>query len=86
MIEPTQQKNYFLPFKSVAGALIFCALLGPVGVLYSSLTGGIVMIVLGLLVLRAKLWGPVILIWLISCIWGVAATNRYNKKILRDRA
>ena len=82
MTELTQQK-LVLPFKSVAGALLFCAILGPVGLLYSSLTGGIVMIILALLVLRAKLAGPIIVVWLVSCIWGVAATNYYNKKILR---
>lgn len=81
MTELTQQKS-ILPFKSVAGALLFCAILGPVGLLYSSLTGGVVMIILGLFVLRAKLAGPIILVWLISCIWGVAATNHYNRKIL----
>ncbi len=72
-----------LPFKSVGVALLFCAILGPVGVLYSSMTGGVVMILLGLIVLRAKLIGPIILVWLISCVWGVGATNRFNKKILR---
>jgi len=74
-----------LPFKSVAAALLFCTFLGPVGVLYSSLTGGIVMILLGLLVLRAKLLGPVILVWLISCILGVAFANRFNKKLLQSQ-
>ena len=73
---------FSLPFKSVAVALLFCAILGPVGVLYSSVAGGVAMILLGLIVLRAKLAGPMILIWLISCVWGVAAANRYNKKVL----
>ncbi|HSW68951.1 MAG TPA: hypothetical protein VLI69_02165 [Gammaproteobacteria bacterium] len=74
-----------MPLKSVAIALLFCTFLGPVGVLYSSLMGGIVMIVLGLLVLRAKLFGPILLVWLISCVWGVAATNYFNKKVLQSQ-
>lgn len=74
-----------LPLKSVAVALLFSVFLGPVGVLYSSMTGGIVMILLGLFVLHAKLAGPILLVWLISCVWGVAATNRYNKKIFQPR-
>ena len=74
-------KKNQLPFKSVAVALLFCVFLGPVGVLYSSVVGGVVMIVVGIFVLRAKLLGPVILLWLISCVWGVAAANWYNKKI-----
>lgn len=69
-----------LPLKSVAAALLFCVFFGPVGVLYSSLTGGIIMILLGLFVFHQNLMGLVILVWLLSCIWGVAAANRYNKK------
>jgi hypothetical protein len=85
MNEINQTNRLFLPFKSVAVALLFCAFLGPVGVLYSSLIGGIVMILLGLIVLRAKLLGPIILVWLISCIVGVAFANRVNKKILQSQ-
>jgi hypothetical protein len=79
-----QQQTHLpvLPFKSVAGALLFSALLGPVGVLYSSMIGGLVMIVLGFIVLSSKLMVPIILVWVISCIWGVAAANCYNKKLL----
>ncbi|HSW93969.1 MAG TPA: hypothetical protein VLJ15_06435 [Gammaproteobacteria bacterium] len=69
-----------LPLKSVAVALLFCVFLGPIGLLYATLTGGILMLVLGFFALRAKLMALAILIWLLCCIWGVAATNRYNKK------
>jgi len=72
-----------LPFRSVAAALMFCVILGPVGVLYSSIAGGIVMIVLGLFVMHFKLLGPAILLWLVSCVWGVAGANRFNKKIVQ---
>lgn len=75
-----------LPLKSVAVALLFCTFLGPVGVLYSSLTGGIVMILLGLLVFRAKLLGLIIVVWLASCVWGVAAANYFNKKVLQSNS
>ncbi len=75
-----------MPFKSVAVALLFCAFLGPVGVLYSSVLGGIVLMAAGLVVLHHMLPGPAIVLWLISCVWGVMAANRYNKKILLMRA
>jgi hypothetical protein len=74
-----------LPLKSVAVALLFSALLGPIGVLYSSMTGGIILILMGLLILRMKLWGLAIILWILCCIWGVAAANRYNKKIVRQK-
>ncbi|MEO8401756.1 MAG: hypothetical protein ABI597_08175 [Gammaproteobacteria bacterium] len=78
-----QKSNGLLPLKSVAVALIFCAILGPVGLLYSSYVGGIVMILFGFIAMRMKLYGLVFLAWMISCIWGVGAANRYNKKILQ---
>ncbi|EKD55484.1 MAG: hypothetical protein ACD_60C00005G0011 [uncultured bacterium] len=73
-----------LPFKSVAIALLFCAALGPVGLLYSSFLGGVIMILAGFFIFRAKLIGLLLLVWLISCILGVAAVNRYNAKILKS--
>lgn len=72
-----------LPFKSVACALIFCVLLGPVGLLYSSVRGGIIMIILGFIVVSSKLMVPIIIVWLISCIWAAAAVNRFNASLLK---
>ncbi len=86
MNELTQQKFPIIPpFKSVAVALLFCIVLGPIGLLYSSVAGGVVMMMIGLLIVRTKLMGLVLLTWLISCVWGVAAVNKYNTKIIRMR-
>lgn len=84
-----------LPFKSVAIALIFAAVFGPFGLLYSSVAGGIIMIIsliIGLPVFKVffALLGapseafPLVLLgcWIISIIWAAAATNSYNKKLL----
>lgn len=83
-MEALQAKyKQFYPFKSVAGALLFSVLLGPVGMLYSTVWGGAVMIFFGFIVVSIKFIVPIALVWLISCIWSVAATNRYNAKLLR---
>jgi hypothetical protein len=76
------QEKLTLPFKSVAVALLFSVFLGPVGLLYATSLGGIIMIPLGFFVMLTKLWVPICIIWLISCIWSVIATNRYNQKII----
>jgi sorbitol-specific phosphotransferase system component IIBC len=82
MQEPGQKiVKPILPFKNLAGALLFSVFLGPIGLLYASTLGGIVMIIVGLVVLSSKLGVPILLVWLGSCIWSVAATNHYNKKI-----
>jgi hypothetical protein len=72
-----------LPFKSVAVALIFAVLLGPIGILYSSVLGGVIMIILGFIVISSRLIVPIILVWLVSCVWGVMAANRYNRKNMK---
>lgn len=77
---PNQQPTK--PLKSIAITLLFAVFLGPVGLLYASLTGGIIMIILGFIVVSVKYIVPIVLVWLISCIWSVAAANRYNNKIL----
>lgn len=71
-----------LPFKSTAIALLFSAFLGPVGLLYSTVWGGVIMIILGLIVVSHQFLIPIILVWLISCVWAVIAVDRYNKKIM----
>lgn len=72
-----------LPLKSVAVALLFAVFLGPVGLLYATSLGGIIMIPVGFFILCTKLWVPILFVWLISCIWSVVATNRYNKKLIQ---
>ncbi|EKD72354.1 MAG: hypothetical protein ACD_45C00697G0003 [uncultured bacterium] len=71
-----------LPFKSVASGLLFAVILGPVGLLYASFWGGVTMIVVGFIVCSSRLFVPILLAWIISCIWSVHAVNRYNNKIL----
>lgn len=70
-----------LPFKSVAIALLFTVVLGPVGLLYASFWGGLLMIVIGIIVCSSRLFFPILLVWIICCIWAVRAVESYNHKI-----
>lgn len=79
-----QELKSHLPFKNLAGALLFTIFLGPLGLLYASSLGGIIMIILGFITACSKLIVPNIFVWIGSSIWSVLATNRYNKKILRE--
>jgi hypothetical protein len=72
-----------LPYKSVAAALLFSVLLGPIGLLYASFWGGFIMILMGIVVCSNKFIFPIILVWIISCIWSVGAVESYNKKIFQ---
>ncbi len=72
-----------LPLKSVAGALLFTVFLGPVGLLYATALGGIIMILVGFVIISSKLWVPILLFWVMCCVISVLATNRYNKKLIK---
>lgn len=72
-----------LPYKSTAVALLFCIILGPIGLLYASFWGGFIMTLVGFVVLSSKLLVPIIMLWAICCIWGARAIDSYNKKIFR---
>ena len=73
------------PLKSVAVALLFTAVLGPVGLLYSSFWGGFFMIFVSLVVVNSMLPLPILLAWITCCIWGVGAVESYNRQLLQSR-
>lgn len=83
MTELDAKTKLVLPFKNVAAALLFCVFLGPVGLLYSSVIGGAALIAIAFIAVIDKFYVVLGLVWLISCVWGVAATNKYNKKIIQ---
>ena len=74
-----------LPLKSVAVSLLFSAVLGPVGMLYSTFWGAIFMIVMAIVVVPYKFVFPIILLWIISCVWSVSATERYNRRVVNKK-
>lgn len=71
------------PYKSVAGALLFTVVLGPVGLLYSSFWGGVIMILLAIVVFSSKFFFPSLLVWVACSVWGVGAVEKCNKKIMK---
>jgi hypothetical protein len=84
-VDEKHKEKPSLPMKSVAGALLFSVFLGPVGLLYASSLGGVIMISLGFIVTSLSLPVAMALVWVGSSIWSVIATNRYNKKVIAAR-
>lgn len=72
--------KYAYGFKSISLALWWAVILGPVGVLYSSVLAGLILIVIGIVVFSAKFIFPIILLWLISCVVSVALAERHNRR------
>ena len=74
-----------LPYKSLSTALLFSVFLGPIGLLYASLRGGIMMLLVAFVTLTSRLPIPIILTWVFCCVWSVMAINRYNHKLMIAR-
>ncbi len=79
----SMQQTIRPPFKSVAVALLFSVLLGPVGLLYASFWGGFTLIFIALVTVYNKFIFVSVLLWIISCIWSVGAVESSNRKIAR---
>jgi hypothetical protein len=75
-----------LRYKSVAGALLFSVILGPVGLLYASFWGGLFMIAISIVVISGKFFFVTLLVWLICCIWSVGSAEAHNKKLASSAA
>lgn len=73
------------PYKSVAIALLFTLLLGPLGLLYSSFWGGLFMLPIGILLMRTKFLLGVFLFWIACCIWSVKSVEDYNQRMYHDQ-
>jgi hypothetical protein len=67
--------------KSVAVAIILTFLFGPLGLLYASVVGGIIMIVAGAILGIFTLGLGLIPVWIICIIWAAVAANLANKKL-----
>jgi hypothetical protein len=75
-----------LPYKSVAAALLFSVILGPVGLLYASFIGGLVMIPMGIVMVCGQYYFLTLLVWLISCVWSVGAVEKFNRQLSQSIA
>lgn len=68
--------------KSMAVAIILAILFGPLGMLYSTVMGGVVMIALSILVGIFTLGFGLFITWPVCVIWAAVAANSHNKKAL----
>lgn len=68
--------------KSMAMAILLAIFFGPLGMLYSTVMGGVIMIVISLVIGFLTLGFGLFITWPVCVIWAAIATNSYNKKML----
>lgn len=81
-----QVKIVLNPLRSPIAALLLSVVFGPVGLIYASIVGAIVMIFLFLIGYGTNSFYALGLVWLLSCFWSVMAVNRYNRCLMRKLA
>ncbi len=72
--------------KSVGLVVVLTILFGPLGMLYSTILGGIIMGVISIVVGIVTLGLGLIITWPICVIWAVVAANSHNKRIIAGQA
>jgi len=80
--QPQYQQNIIIvgKQKSVGVAFLLAFFFGPLGLLYASVTGGIVMFFVGIVISIITLGFGIIFVWIGSIIWAVVAANNANSK------
>ncbi len=79
-----KQTNVVLnPLRSPMAALLLAVFLGPIGLIYTSIIGAIILFFLLLVAYGAHSVYALALIWLLSCFWSVMAANRYNRHMMK---
>ena len=74
------------PTKSVGIALLLSLLFGPLGMLYSTVIGALVMFVANVLAFVLTAGLGLLLTWPIGAAWAAVAANRSNQKLLTPGA
>lgn len=72
----------FVPTKSVAIAFILTFLFGPLGMLYSTVAGAVVMLLVSVVAAVVTLGLSVIITWPICILWGCLAASSYNNRLM----
>lgn len=84
MSESQQSRSIIvvLPMKSTGLGILLAVLFGPLGLLYSSVLGAIVMFVVNIIVGIVTLGFGLFLTWPICGLWAALAVMSHNKKLL----
>lgn len=82
---PQPQRIVVVPTKSVGLAILLAVIFGPLGLLYSTVMGAIVMFIVNIVVALVTVGFGLILTWPICGVWAAVAVKSYNKKLLEGQ-
>ena len=82
MTDQQPQRIVVTPTKSVGIAILLTILFGPLGMLYCTILGAVVMCVLSTVVAVVTFGLGIFITWPLCILWAVAATSSCNRKLL----
>lgn len=85
MTSPGPQRIVVVPTKSVGLAILLGVLFGPLGLLYSTVSGAIVMFVVSIVIGVVTVGFGLILTWPICGIWAAVAAKSHNERLLAGK-
>lgn len=72
--------------KSMGVALLLTFIFGPLGLFYASVTGGVILTILTIIIGILTLGLGLFLGWMASIIWAAVAVNKHNQRNLSGAA
>jgi len=67
--------------KSMGLSIVLAAIFGPLGLFYSSIIGGFIMLVISFVGALITLGVSLIITWPLCILWAYLSTKRYNAKL-----
>ena len=67
--------------KSVGTAIVLAIFFGPLGMLYSTVTGGLVMLAVNIILAIPTIGTVLFITWPIGIVWAAVAANTHNSKL-----
>jgi hypothetical protein len=79
--QPPIYQPVFVPVKNVGVAFLLTFFFGPLGMFYSTVTGGLVMLCVSIVAAALTAGLSVLLTWPACIIWGCVAARNYNSQM-----
>lgn len=79
--QPTHQTIIVKNEKSMVVSLLLTFFFGPLGLLYSTISGGLIMMAISFVAALFTVGMGLIITWPICMIWGAIAVSNGNKKL-----
>lgn len=79
--QPGAPAVIFMPMKNVGVAAALAFLFGPIGLLYATLSGGLIMMAVSLVVGVLTLGLGLLLTWPASIVWAIMAAKKHNEQL-----